>query len=199
MSKRSSKASRVEQANEWGVRANEQMKERMAQYSTRRFHRPSTHCATRRRRPNREYPRLVISYQCQAASPHFGTFTVDIVAITGTRVNTLSLPELHLAFPHYFLNFLIQMNLWTGFYFVRFNIFFHSIFFYYLEFIIKWISQKIFVDSWVYCGFREDFKSWYSTSNSQSKKHWDNSGTFLGLFFERDIVGPFISNYPILF
>ena len=35
---RASEASSAEQANEWAVRANERADERMAQYSTRRFH-----------------------------------------------------------------------------------------------------------------------------------------------------------------
>ena len=37
--------SSAEQANEWAVSANERTEERMAQYSTRRFHRHSTHRA----------------------------------------------------------------------------------------------------------------------------------------------------------
>ena len=44
---RASEASSAEQANEWAVRANERTEERMAQYSTRRFHSHWTQCGTR--------------------------------------------------------------------------------------------------------------------------------------------------------
>ena len=40
---RASEASSADQANEWAARANEQVEERMAQYSTRWFHSHSTH------------------------------------------------------------------------------------------------------------------------------------------------------------
>ena len=43
-----SEASSAEQANEWAVRVGEQMEERMAQHSTRRFHTHAIHCALKR-------------------------------------------------------------------------------------------------------------------------------------------------------